>query len=193
MRMFDFVLMLALTAVPALAGEGAATSEAARGAAAREAVAALAAKLKEQLAAALAAGGPAAAIDACQIIAPAAAAEVSAARRMTVRRTALKVRNPANAPDAFERQVLSRFQDQAAAGADLASLEHAEIVETGGKKAFRYMRAIPMAAAPCQTCHGASLAPEVASRVRALYPDDRATGFSAGELRGAFSVIEPLN
>jgi hypothetical protein len=52
------------------------------------------------------------------------------------------------------------------------------------------MRAIPTDAV-CLTCHGATLAPELAAAIRRDYPDDAATGFSQGQLRGAFSVIWP--
>ncbi|NNC63672.1 MAG: DUF3365 domain-containing protein, partial [Gammaproteobacteria bacterium] len=38
----------------------------------------------------------------------------------------------------------------------------------------------------CLTCHGDNLAPEVASRIRELYPADRAVGYQAGDLRGVF-------
>lgn len=43
----------------------------------------------------------------------------------------------------------------------------------------------------CLTCHGASLAPELQSRIDELYPDDRATGFEVGDLRGVFWVEYP--
>jgi integrase len=43
----------------------------------------------------------------------------------------------------------------------------------------------PLATAPmCLACHGESIEPAVAAKLAALYPDDRATGFRAGELRG---------
>jgi hypothetical protein len=49
------------------------------------------------------------------------------------------------------------------------------------------MRAIPTAPV-CTTCHGATVAPDVAAAIAARYPEDRATGFSPGDLRGAFSI-----
>ncbi len=41
---------------------------------------------------------------------------------------------------------------------------------------------------PCLRCHGASIGPEIAARLRRDYPNDRATGFSAGDFRGLFWV-----
>ncbi|MFN7177274.1 MAG: DUF3365 domain-containing protein, partial [Thermaurantiacus sp.] len=54
---------------------------------------------------------------------------------------------------------------------------------------LRYMRAIPTAP-QCLACHGPeeAIAPAVRAAIAERYPDDRATGFRAGELRGAFSI-----
>ena len=38
----------------------------------------------------------------------------------------------------------------------------------------------------CVTCHGAELAPDLQARLEELYPEDQATGYSAGDLRGVF-------
>ncbi|RMG95091.1 MAG: DUF3365 domain-containing protein, partial [Candidatus Dadabacteria bacterium] len=35
-------------------------------------------------------------------------------------------------------------------------------------------------------------APGLAAKIRELYPEDRATGFRAGELRGAFTLSKPV-
>ena len=44
----------------------------------------------------------------------------------------------------------------------------------------------------CTLCHGEILDETVAQAVRAQYPEDRATGFVAGEMRGAFTVSKVL-
>lgn len=152
----------------------------------------LAGKLKGRLEAALKEGGPQTALGVCKTVAPEIAAQVSEGFGGTVGRTALKVRNPKNAPDAFETDVLNRFVEEASAGADVSKLEHAEILEAGGERTFRYMKAIPMAAAPCSVCHGESVAPDLMQSIRDLYPEDRATGFRPGDIRGAFTILKPL-
>ncbi len=43
---------------------------------------------------------------------------------------------------------------------------------------------------PGLTCHGSSLQPELKAEILCLYPNDQATGFKPGELRGAFTVTE---
>ncbi len=43
---------------------------------------------------------------------------------------------------------------------------------------------------PCLACHGAAdtIAPEVAEKIHMLYPDDKATGYVEGQLRGAITM-----
>lgn len=155
---------------------------------AREAVKAMGGKLQTELKAAIAAGGPVAAVQVCNTVAPQIADEQSKAAGLTIRRTALKVRNQSNAPDALERKVLEEFTAKIASGADPATLEHIEEVTEGGKAAVRYFKAIPTAKEPCLACHGSELTGELKDAISKLYPEDQATGFKAGDLRGAFSV-----
>lgn len=152
----------------------------------------LAGKLKEQLGSALKAQGPAGAVGACKLIAPEVEAAVGTGNKLAIKRTALRVRNPANTPDAFEVDVLRAFVEKAANGADVATLTHSEVVDTPSGKAFRFMKAIPMASEPCAACHGAEIKPDVGAAIRELYPNDKATGYKPGEVRGAFSVTKPL-
>jgi hypothetical protein len=185
-------LVCAALMLPSAAGAALAEPTAADPGKARAAVAGLGEKLKGELLAALKSGGPIEAVSVCKTVAPALAAEASETSGVTVRRTALKVRNSGNAPDEFERRVLEDFAAKIAAGADAAKLEHAEVVDAEGRRLMRYMKAIPMAAEPCSVCHGVSVAPELKAHIDGLYPNDQAVGFKPGELRGAFSVVERL-
>ena len=159
--------------------------------ASREAIKSFAGALQEQLKSAMADGGPTAAIEVCNIAAPEIAEQASAARGWSVGRTSLKLRSPANAPDAWELAVLRDFEARKAAGEDPGTLDHAEIVDGDGQRTFRYMKAIGTQPV-CTVCHGTSIAPEVASRLDTLYPDDRARGFEVGDIRGAFSITQPM-
>jgi len=189
-RYTSLLLCLALHAPPVAAEAPAADPALVN--AARSTAQALGARLKTQLTAALEAGGPAAALSVCNTTAPAIAADLAADYGGEVGRTALRVRNAGNAPDAYEREVLEAFAARMAAGEDPATLEHAAIVGDHGQRRFRYLKAIPMAVAPCASCHGTAIAPALADRIHALYPDDEATGFAPGELRGAFTLSKPL-
>lgn len=159
--------------------------------ASREAIKSFAGALQEQLMSAMVDGGPTTAIKVCNVAAPEIAQTASVARDWSVGRTSLKLRNPDNAPDAWEVAVLHDFEARNAAGEDPGTLDHAEIVVSDGQRTFRYMKAIgtqPL----CITCHGTSIAPEVSARLDALYPDDQARGFAVGDIRGAFSIIQPV-
>ena len=160
---------------------------------ARAAAKSLVSDLKKELKTALKDGGPVHAIGVCKITAPAIAATTSEDSGLQVNRTALRVRNPGNAPDTFERQVMENFLAEAKGGTELGTLEHAEIIKTDdGNRTFRYMKPIPMAAKPCLACHGSNLKPDVTKAVKDAYPEDQATGFKPGELRGAFTISKPL-
>jgi hypothetical protein len=148
-------------------------------------------KLKGELMGAMKADGPVKSIEVCNVAAPAIAGEVST-DGWTVKRTSLKLRNAKAAPDKWERQTLEQFEVDKANGADVTKLERAEIVDAGGVRTFRYMKAIPTAAEPCLACHGGSIAEPVKAKLTQLYPQDQATGFKAGDIRGAFTLSKPL-
>jgi uncharacterized protein DUF3365 len=183
--------VIAVSALPLLVGTAAAQSDLPeRMEKARAAASDFGARLLAELQKAMASGGPVNAIGVCNTIAPEIAAEKSAAAHMSVGRTSLKLRQPKNAPDGWELQQLQQFEARKAAGENPAAIEVGEFTEKDGKPVFRYMKAIPTAPL-CLNCHGAQLAPEVAARLHTLYPEDRATGFAAGDLRGAFTIAAP--
>ncbi len=157
----------------------------------RAKVKAFAVSLKGELQSALAEGGASHAIPVCNIKAPQIARDLSEPAAWTVGRTSHKIRNPGNAPDDWEAGVLGEFQTRAAAGESLKTLEKAELVESDGGRAYRYMKAIPVGEV-CLTCHGAEIDPALKAQIDSFYPEDRATGFVLGELRGAFTVTRPL-
>ena len=190
MRVSPGVLVLVLTLCPATAAF-ADEDLAARIGASREAIKSFAGALQKQLSTAMTDGGPTAAIEVCNIAAPAIAESASTTRGWSVGRTSLKLRNPANEPDAWELTVLRDFEVRKAAGEDPGTLDHAEIVVADGQRTFRYMKAIGTQPV-CTVCHGTTIAPEVTARLDALYPEDRARGFAVGDIRGAFSIAQPV-
>ncbi len=153
---------------------------------ARSGAGTLGSQLKQKLVAAMQTGGPVAAIEVCRIQAPAIAGKVST-EGMQVGRTALKVRNPGNAPDAWEARMLEDFEHRLAAGEDPAQIQAFAVRHDGQRRWGHWMKAIPTQR-PCTACHGSDIRPEVAEAIDAAYPRDQARGFSVGELRGAFSV-----
>jgi hypothetical protein len=155
---------------------------------AKAAVMALGGPLKTQLQAAMKAGGPAEAVAICHKIAPELARSISAERGVEITRVSLKNRNPdMGAPNAWQTQVLSDFETRKQAGEDPQTLSYAEIADNE----FRFMKAVPTAAV-CLNCHGSELKPEVTAKLKEWYPDDKATGFQEGDIRGAFVVTRNL-
>lgn len=149
-------------------------------------------QLKGELEASMKQGGPVNAIQTCQLKAPSIAHEMSVKSGWKVGRTSLKLRNPANAPDAWELAVLQSFEERKSAGEDPQSIAKAEVVEQNGKSVFRFMKAIPTAEL-CLNCHGSELKPEVAAALDAHYVADKARGYKLGDIRGAFTLSKPLD
>lgn len=137
----------------------------------------LAQGLMGALTAATAGGDFAAGVNACSTQAPAIAEQLQVASggfEVRVGRTSERLRNPANAaPDWV--------------AAAMATPEPAGAWSNGSRVGA--LTPIPTGAL-CVNCHGATeqLAPGVADVVARLYPDDRATGFAEGDLRGWFWV-----
>lgn len=143
--------------------------------AAREA---LASALLGELSQALA-SGPATAIAVCAERAPALARTIAEQHQVRIGRTSLSLRNPQNAAPAW---ATAHLQSGPAAAAWFAG------------PAGEFGALLPIRLQPqCVQCHGdrEQLSPEVRSALAARYPQDRATGFRPGDLRGYFWVEVP--
>jgi hypothetical protein len=147
--------------------------------------------LQSELKAAIEEGGPTHAIPVCREEAPGIAGQLSQQSGWAVGRTALRVRNPRNAPSVRERAVLIDFQARMAAGEPPQEIEQVSVIEEAGQRYLHYMKAIPTAQV-CTACHGTDVKKELQATIRESYPADAATGFEVGELRGAFTFVRPL-
>ena len=139
--------------------------------------------------------GAESAISVCKTMAPEASAEMSRDTGWRVTRVSLRVRNPVlGMPDAWEQAALLDFDARAARGADPAGLERAEVVSEPQGRYFRYMKALPVLPL-CVSCHGSAdaIPAGVKARLAREYPHDKATGYAAGQLRGAISLKRPLD
>lgn len=157
----------------------------------RDAVSRFAGALMEELGKAMEAGGPKGAVAVCRDSAPQVATRISEESGLALRRTALRVRNPKNAPDAWERATLESFEARRTKGESMESMEASEVVVEGDRRIFRFMKAIPVKST-CLTCHGSGVDPSLMKTIRSAYPSDAAVGFAVGDLRGAFSLRKPL-
>lgn len=130
--------------------------------------------MKERVLGAMKEGGTVAAIPACQADAPTLTA-AAGSETVTVGRSSSKLRNPANAGPDWVQDWLQdngdkRF-DEVTGTSDIVDGE------------ARLIRPIQVAPG-CLACHGSNLDAETQSALSAAYPQDQATGYAAGDLRG---------
>jgi len=123
--------------------------------------------------------GPEHAIAVCSERAPALAAAVSKAEGVQIARTSARLRNLKNEAPAW-----------AAARLASAAAEPACFVAADGRLAAMFPIRI---AGACLQCHGPvdGLGDPVRAALQARYPEDRAVGYAAGDLRGWFVVEVP--
>lgn len=142
--------------------------------------------LKEEIAK----SGPEGAIPVCRDMAPKMAGEISKETGWKIKRVSLKPRNDARAiPDAWEKAALEDFDKRAAAGESPAKLEKGEKV---GNE-YRFVKALPVQPL-CLSCHGTpeQISPATKAVLSKTYPNDHATGYSEGQIRGVISVRKAL-
>lgn len=133
------------------------------------------------------------AISVCKQIAPALAAEYSNDGRV-VTRVSLKPRNKTlGTPDAWERGILEKFDQQRQQAKEATAMDAADIIEDRDGRWFRYLKAIPTQPM-CLQCHGKpdELSSEVKAILAKAYPEDSALGYSVGDVRGAISIKRKL-
>jgi hypothetical protein len=129
------------------------------------------------------------AIPVCKVIAPAMAAEYSKNGQM-LKRVSLKARNKTQGtPDTWGKEVLESFDKAQLAGKPVDVMEASTVSKDADGRWFRYMKAIPTQP-QCLQCHGKPN--EISAAMKALlareYPEDMATDYSVGEVRGAISI-----
>lgn len=139
-------------------------------------------------------GGVESAIPVCQQIAPAIAVEFSNQEKV-VKRVSTKPRNMSQGtPDQWEQQALQAFDAAIKADPSATNIEKSEIVKEADGHYYRYAKAIRVQPL-CLNCHGQDkdIQPGVRAVLAQYYPNDVATGYQLGDLRGAVSIKQKLN
>lgn len=125
--------------------------------------------------------GPAASIAYCNARALPLTQEVAAAYGIRLKRTSLKWRNPENAPDDLEREVLELWE---------ATPPQGPAVKQLNENTYRVY--LPIVMKPlCLNCHGKAqeqIAPSTWEALQTTYPDDRAFDYLEGDLRGMWTA-----
>ena len=145
-------------------------------------------ELKPQLKLAMQQGGPTHAIEVCATQAPKIAESLSVQSGWLVKRVSLKSRNASRAqPDQWERTVLQQFNERQLAGEAVPDISYS--ASSAGQ--YRYMQAQGVEPL-CLVCHGKELSEPVRLTLEKYYPDDWATGYSLGQVRGAISLSKSM-
>lgn len=110
-------------------------------------------------------------------------------RVTAIKRTSLKLRNPANRPDAADLAALEKIDTALQEGDDVPKLLIQRITPAGGPEEWRVYR--PITTMPlCLKCHGPreELQPEIRAFLDLHYPADKATEYSAYAWRGIIRI-----
>lgn len=132
-------------------------------------------------------GRPAQAVTYCNERALPVTDSLSQALDLTIRRTALRWRNPANRPDSALTDILTQWESEIQNG--VVPQPRFAQAPNGHERYVAPIILKPL----CLNCHGnpesGEVTPETLAEIRRLYPEDHAIGFKVGDLRGAW-VIE---
>lgn len=136
-------------------------------------------KLSGRLMEAMGTEGPAAAIAVCHKEAFDLAKEVGESEGLQIGRTGVRLRNPKNQPPGWARPLVEDRVDTPTF-----------VRLTNGHSAALLPIKLQ---SQCLMCHGAKdqIAPVIQEQLAQLYPEDQATGFAEGELRGWFWIEKP--
>jgi cytochrome c553 len=132
-------------------------------------------------------GGPEHAVSFCHARAETLTDSAGAARDVRIRRVSDRPRNPANAADSLEKVQLTALREDLAAGISLPYRLHEEALTVTGYYPI-------VTNDMCLKCHGEKgkdVAPATLSALESLYPEDRATGYAANQLRGIWVIEIP--
>ena len=133
-------------------------------------------------------GGPAHAVDFCSLNALSIVDSLSAANGAHIRRTSDRIRAAHDRPDAEEASTMGAMLAEWKAGATAADLSP-RVVAHGDSIA--YYQPIFINSPACLKCHGTvgeSLDASALAVINEHYPDDQATGYAIGDLRGMWSI-----
>jgi mono/diheme cytochrome c family protein len=139
--------------------------------------------LERRLMATMRGKGPVEAMSLCATQAQDLTMGVALEEGVAVGRSSLRLRNPENvAPDWVGTWLRDQGEGPAAGAVGSSGIATA----ADGLQVARVLRPLTVGP-PCLTCHGATadLAPEITAALLKSYPEDRATGYVVGDLRGA--------
>lgn len=137
--------------------------------------------LSKSLLNAMAEGGVHRAVEYCNIEALAITDSLSAKYNVEIKRTSDRIRNPMNTATSNELKVIKEYKRQMRSGDTL----YPQILRNDEVASFY---APILTNGLCLKCHGSKTEMESYGIIKELYPDDLATEYKSGQLRGVWSV-----
>lgn len=137
--------------------------------------------LSSELKKAMSSGGVPAAAKYCNVAAMPITDSLSMKHHVAIKRTTNKLRNQNNKPTTLESQIFSQYEEKKAAGQKLGPI----VKMIDGMDVFY---APILMKGLCLTCHGDAKTIPDYDVIKKLYPNDQATGYKEGDLRGMWSI-----
>lgn len=105
---------------------------------------------------------------------------------VSIRRAALRTRNPIHAPDSLERAMITSMIQQL----ERKEAASVNLVSVPRQKEIHYFKPIILQAM-CLNCHGSrdQIQPSTLARIQNKYPYDQAINYKEGDLRGVWHVV----
>lgn len=149
--------------------------------------------LSSNLQSAIQQGGVSNALPFCSLAASPLTAGMAGKHGVTIRRVTHKARNPADKADAIELAILNQFK--AALPNITATNPPLPVVTNLVANTATFFAPIVLNNELCLKCHGEpgkDISADNVAVIQRLYPQDEATGFRLGDLRGAWRIDFPL-
>jgi hypothetical protein len=124
------------------------------------------------------------AIDYCSVHAIPITDSISQKEQVKISRVSHRYRNPANAANEKEIEMIKKYILQQNEGEQLVP----QIVTENGQKT--YYSPVVLGSPMCLSCHGnySQIEPDVKKVLNERYPDDKAVDFNLNEIRGMFKI-----
>jgi len=130
------------------------------------------------------------AVDMCHLKALSSTNPIRSMPRITgVKFTSLKIRQSDNAPDVADKLALDYIDRLMQAGDAPPKVLVQKVESPDGSPTYRVYKPLGLTS-NCLKCHGdpADQSPKLRARLKAIYPDDAATGYRAHDWRGVVRV-----
>ncbi len=140
-------------------------------------------KLGGELKSQMQTGGPMGALHFCSQNALALTEQIAKESKTSIKRISINNRNPVNKANKVETALLNEWDNLVKNGQPLPEQKLVNVSE----RTIMYYKPIVINNEACLKCHG-NIEGELAKAVKATYPDDKATGYKMGDLRGMIAI-----